>query len=871
MRENKRIPGPKVNNKKVIRNIAYRTVKANRGISIVAAISIFLCAFMFTAFFEVTVGLVSKIGESNARQAGGTADAGLKYLNEEEYEKLTSDKKLKEVYARIMVGEAMNHELIKTPTEINYCDEKSAKESFCYPEVGNLPKEENEAVVSSIVLKALGFKADTKDDYKKLLGGKFFLKINGRGGEYEHEFVISGIFTGDKVSMAQTVLVSKVFQEKNAPTPEYSFYSTESGRGVDDYFGRINADIDFYIPLDVSAQLDRVIERNNLPDDVYTGINWGKVGGSFDLTGIGIIVFLLMTIFLSGYLIISNVYRINVYSDTRSYGLLKTVGTSSAQLRKIVKKQAVYHSIPGICAGIIGGSVVGNMIFPVIMRNGVFAESVDTKIHFDIWIYLFSALFSYITVRISIGKAMKLASRVMPMEALRYTETDNSWKRKSGKAGKFTPISFAIRNVLRVPKRLVMVVLSLSLSLVVLNSTYILVSGFDENKYIEQFVKTDFSVSDAGTDNVAMLMTNAYDGVTESFLQEIKKIEGVTEIGNVYSVGEVFQKLNERDYARYRERLVDNDGVDTMLRNMYVEHLSEFGENNTKMLTKVYGMDDYAIRNLKILKGNYDADKFKTGKYIIVNEHDSENERSYAYFLPGETMAVNNNDGEVREYEVMATVDIPYSIRIHSYVDLDAGYVLPSDEFLDFFGERTPMRTLIDTTDEAEPIVEKWMKDYTENVEPDLTYSSRAVYKREFRELTGMFNVVGILLTTILALIGILNLINTLATSVLSRKRELTMLEAVGMTKRTCRKSICLEGAIYGVLALIFGVIISVLFAAGPIRVMGEEMWFYSHSYTILPIVLAVPVVILLSISIPAVICKYISKETVVERLGSCG
>ena len=865
----RRVPGPKVNNKKVIRNIALKTVKANRGVSIVAIASVALCAFMFTAFFDVAVSLVSKISESNERMVGGTAHAGLKYLNREEYEKVASDKKLKEVYERVIVGDAVNHELLKTPTEINYCDEKSAKECFCYPEVGRLPNEENEAVVSSLVLKAFGYKADSADDYRKLIGEKISFKISGKDGEFEREFVISGIYTGDKVSMAQMLLVSKAFQEKYAPTPAYSFYSEESSRGVDEYYGRINANIDFYIPLDVSGQLDEVIARNNLPEDVETGINWGKFGGSVDLSGVGTVVFLLMTIFLSGYLIISNVYRINVYSDIGSYGLLRTVGTSSRQLGMIVKKQAMYHAAPGICAGLIGGSVVGNMIFPMIMEIGEFAPSVDMKAHFNIWIYLFSALFSYVTVRISIGKAMKLASRVMPMEALRYTETDNFGKRERGRGGKFTPVSFALRNVLRVPKRLILVVLSLSLSLVVLNSTYILVAGFDEDKYIENYVQTDFSVADAATDNVTMMWGTDYDGVTDSFLRELNKIDGVIEIGNVYSVGDIVQKLNERDYARYRERLIDNDEVDTMLRNMYVENRSESMKADTEMLTKVYGMDDYAIRNLKILKGSYDKEKFKTGKYIIVNEHDSEAEISYPYFLPGETIAVNNRDGEMREYEVMATVDIPNSIRIHSYTDMDAGYVLPSEEFLDFFGERTPMRTLIDTTAEAEPVVEKWMADYTQNVEPELTYSSRAVYKREFRELTGMFNAVGLLLTVILALIGILNLINTLATSVLSRRRELAMLEAVGMTKSIQRKSICLEGVIYGVLALVLGVLVSIFFAAGPIRVLGEEMWFYSYRITLLPIIITIPFVIVLSVAIPAVIYRHTSKETVVERLGS--
>ena len=205
-------------------------------------------------------------------------------------------------------------------------------------------------------------------------------------------------------------------------------------------------------------------------------------------------------------------------------------------------------------------------------------------------------------------------------------------------------------------------------------------------------------------------------------------------------------------------------------------------------IAKVYGMDDYAIRNLQFIHGEYDEEKFRTGRYIIVNEYDtgSDTVSDYIpYFLPGETVQVNNNDGEVREYEVMATVNIPYAMRIQYYVDMDVAYVLPSEEFLDFFGNRSPIRTLFDTTDEAEPAIERWLQDYTGNIEKTLTYTSREVYKKEFAGFTGMFKVVGGLLTGVLALIGILNLINTLVSSIISRRLELAMLEAVGMTKRT--------------------------------------------------------------------------------------
>ncbi|MBQ2466782.1 MAG: ABC transporter permease, partial [Lachnospiraceae bacterium] len=100
--------GPKVQNGAVIRRLAKRSVLANPKKSAIVIASIALCTFLFTALFIVGGSIITKFNESNARQSGGTADAAFKYLNEEEYNRLAADEKLKGVYERIYVGDATN-------------------------------------------------------------------------------------------------------------------------------------------------------------------------------------------------------------------------------------------------------------------------------------------------------------------------------------------------------------------------------------------------------------------------------------------------------------------------------------------------------------------------------------------------------------------------------------------------------------------------------------------------------------------------------------------------------------------------------------------------------------------------------------------
>ena len=93
------------------------------------------------------------------------------------------------------------------------------------------------------------------------------------------------------------------------------------------------------------------------------------------------------------------------------------------------------------------------------------------------------------------------------------------------------------------------------------------------------------------------------------------------------------------------------------------------------------------------------------------------------------------------------------------------------------------------------------------------------------------------------------------------------MLEAVGMTKSMQRKIIKLEGMIYGGLAAISGTVLSATFSATLVKAIGTEMWFYTYRFTLIPILLMVPVMIIVAVIIPDVIYRISMKETVVERL----
>ena len=81
------------------------------------------------------------------------------------------------------------------------------------------------------------------------------------------------------------------------------------------------------------------------PNSVRIGVNWGYTSSQLESQldpelVIAIAAFLLLVIF-TGYLIIYNIFQISVAGDIRFYGLLKTIGTTPRQLKRIIRQQAL--------------------------------------------------------------------------------------------------------------------------------------------------------------------------------------------------------------------------------------------------------------------------------------------------------------------------------------------------------------------------------------------------------------------------------------------------------------------------------------------------------------------------------------------------
>ena len=128
-----------------------------------------------------------------------------------------------------------------------------------------------------------------------------------------------------------------------------------------------------------------------------------------------------------------------------------------------------------------------------------------------------------------------------------------------------------------------------------------------------------------------------------------------------------------------------------------------------------------------------------------------------------------------------------------------------------------------------------------------------------------MIKIVGGSLSAILGLIGILNFVNSTVTGIVSRKRELAVMNAVGMTGKQLSSMLMWEGISYAVLTAAVSVLLGTPLCFLLVNFIAGES--FSDSFTLTPVLVCVPVLIILSALIPAAVYSVLCRESVVERL----
>jgi putative ABC transport system permease protein len=652
---------------------------------------------------------------------------------------------------------------------------------------------------------------------------------------------------------------------------------------------------DSYMVKDRISELVRNIGGN--PDDVNAANAVRVAPNPIVSNESGLMMWLVAGVFgilsmFCGYLLIYNVFEIAVTNDIRQYGLLRTVGTTSQQIKRLVNRQALYLFLIGTPLGLFFGTLLGRSILPVALQ--IFAVdfsggNIEVGTLPYLGIIAGAILFSGLTVYISTRKSVKKASRVSPIESIRYVEQDMvSIKRKKTASGSVIP-RMAKANLQRNKRRTVFIVISLTLSIVFLNSVFIFSSSFDEDAYIANQTRSDFIVYSpviqaAWGDNFG------HDSaVPEKAVEEIKEQPGVTNEAYLY------RNTFEDDHISCdwgTPYVVDNTNKE---QRMLPEHLNlgvyqtENGGHTVGLtadnhpIGNVFGFSENFFDRLDIIEGETDLSVLKNklwngNNVILMGEYDDHGnfagaESAFYFGLSvGDTIQFYENGTPTKEFTIIAKAaatdgDVTVTGGGSNIAQIIEGprIFMAENKFKEIYETPTLYGFLFDVEEQYQQEMETYLAQDT-----DVAYTSILTMKATVSSVKNVVLLIGGMIGAVFALVGLINFINLVMTNIIIRRHEFATMQSIGMTNRQLRKMMISESFSYVLLAGIVGTLAAAVLGITLVRSFVEispSSIMMTFQMTLLPALVMLILFLALAFIVPVVALRLFNSRSVVERL----
>lgn len=862
----------KVKNNKAVKRLAVKSFSSSRTRNIIAIAAIILTAVLFTAIFTIGMGLVKYTEQSSMQQAGGDAHGAIKDLSQEQYDILKKHPLIKECGKDIVTACSVNNqEFLKRHVEMYYIDKEFYPHWFINILEGRAPETADEILLDKKSIQLLG--AEPEPGCQVTLE----IQVHMQGKPVKRTFTVSGIIEPSVMNVGFAIM-PEAYIEK---------YAEELAAGSEDAYsstGKISMHVIFANSMNIQEKLNQVITESGFSVDAESGnyidsnANWAYIAGSTEsdpVTIIGIIAALIL-VMMAGSLIIYNIFQISIINDIRYYGLLKTTGTTGRQIKKILRRQALWLCLAGIPAGLLGGFFAGRFLLPILLLLEKEDETFAVSVYPHPWIFICASVVTIITVLISEWKPARIAAKVSPVEALRYTEygKKNKKPKKTTDGGKIVHMAFS--NLGRSKGRTIVVICSLSLTIVLMNSVYTITNSINRETFLSKMILSECIIGNAVLWNYNYRpydeKTAREESLSESFISACASQESFKDGGRIY--------MSTSDVAMPVEswKIPDNikknkEGVPGEYEPAIKEFVPFNGYEWGAYSADLHGIEKFVLSKMTVAEGEKDKDviwdKLRTGRYIIYAvDVDDDNSilKDKVKHHAGDKVTLKYNNKTTKEYEIISVIK-RHSYSLTNRISSNFSYYVTADEFKENLPDQLLMSFIFDTKEGQEDQMEEFLENYTSKEEPLMSYESRKTYEKSFNELVGMITITGTGLSGIIGLIGILNFINVIITSITTRKREFAMMEAIGMTKRQLKGMLRTEGIFYPVLSIVFSLVAGTIFSLTVIKTIGNSIWFINYKFTLVPILLTCPVLLVFGMLMPGIVFTLRKKESITEQL----
>lgn len=533
--------------------------------------------------------------------------------------------------------------------------------------------------------------------------------------------------------------------------------------------------------------------------------------GSYYMLTFFIFILLVMLLFA---IIIYNVFTVWSNNKLKQLGILKSIGATPKQIKRTVKLEAIFLSIIPIVTGILLGHLfcylmldrIKNIVssFNVNMDGSIF----NMAFKISPIVILIIIVLSFLTILLSINRPARKLSKIVPIEAIKYSGLDyDNLKSKKKDANDYSPkniISSLSKDSLKANKKSFRTtIISISISFITLFVFLVLMSGVKANEVLNT-IDTYYPLS---------LTVNSNELVDENLFKEISQIPEVKE-SVVYKSSYHYSKVKNEYESEEFKKLGGFKSLDI--------------ENNENF-TQIIGLDHDDFNEYVKSQGGDPEEYYnkKNPKAILLNlvREDMNQPLARANFIPYlnekvDSLSFNEYEG-ANNFNIdigLKTFEKPwkdFSVNKHNI------YLFMPKEILNFlmedfylpgdYSHSEDMKLLVDEKDIY--MVKEEIKDVSKYYIPESDYEIWNILDSEIEK--DMINKVVYLITFsivfFLGAIGISNAYSSINNNLRNRRREFAMLKSIGITRDDLRKMLNLEGIYYSIYPFIYSIPLGIM------------------------------------------------------------
>jgi putative ABC transport system permease protein len=799
---------------KTIYHLAISRLKYNKGRSLLTIVAI---ALMTTLLMSISSSALTVIRhqqleiEENARNyhaafKGSTAEQVFILENHTDVESLST----RESVASI--------ELPKLNAFLNFDSVRKGSIDQIQLANGKMPVEVDEIAGPPALFERLNVVPE--------IGQKFQIPLRIQGGKEENfDFTITGILEQadiSKLNVNETRLVYGAFvsesfvEEHIAPENRtYTAYirvANEKGHSKDE-IKTIVSEIAEDVGLNKS---DISFNEEYLTYMTNPGTQERNV-----MIGLGLLV-----VFLGG-MVIYSIYYVSVISNIQEMGKLKALGATKKHIRRLLFTESLAQSFIGIPCGILLGYLATIFLFRVIILSGSTLE--DTFWHWQAALCV--AVVVLLTVGVSIRKPLKMASTISPVEAMRYQEPAGKQKRKkSFRTLSVSKLSYA--NLQRNKRRTVVTIFALGCSGIMFLAVANVAHNITAENYARMLIpKGDFEISlsyavdDREYPENNLNMIQLRNPLNDNLKMQIKSLDGVESIDEKHTV------LAEAENVVLETQRIEVGGISE----------NDLSSLNKSLKRGTLNYDELVHSNGMIFTWDilFEQYGFEIGDKIQLVLYDGNREIPFS----GTLMASTNSSDDT-----FLIADEVLQQLITETNPASAIYITVQPEKFE------SVKTQIDALQQEN---ENFMfKAYDEEL---------GIAKQVIRTI--QYTIYGLLI--VIGIIGYISLINTMITSILVRKKELGILQAIGLSDKQLRQMIHREGMFFtfGTLALSLTVGNGLGYLLVRIIINTQLLRISQYEYPIAQTMVLIVAVVIGQIAITVFANRYIHKQSLVDRM----